>query len=166
MGAAVRGEPTAGCEIFLQFVRFERRRHDDELEVGPLRFLQMQARGEGDVAVEMTLVKFVEENRGDAAQFRVLEQLAQQNALGDEADARLCGEILFRIESGIRLLRLMNCRVRSRPGAASKRAAIRRGWRMTTSPIAEQTMVEQDLRNLGGLAGTGGRLENESWLFA
>ena len=35
----------------------------------------------------MALVKFVKENRGDAAQLRILNELAQENSFGDETDA-------------------------------------------------------------------------------
>jgi hypothetical protein len=43
----------------------------------------------------MALVKFVEEDRGDPAQLRVLDQLAEQNSFGDEADTRALGGEVF-----------------------------------------------------------------------
>ena len=41
-----------------------------------------------DIAVKMTLVEFVEDDRGDTAKLRIIDQLAQENALGNEAKAR------------------------------------------------------------------------------
>ena len=89
MHAAARSEDRTGREIFFEFVRLERGRHDDELELGSLRLLQMQGARECDVAIKMTLVEFIEENCGDSAQFRILKQLAEQNSLGDKANPGL-----------------------------------------------------------------------------
>src|SRR5450432_12188 len=89
MSATTRREHGARREILFELVRFQRRRHDNELEIGPLRFLQLQSSRERDVAIKMPLVKFIEKNRGDSAQLRILEQLPEQNSLGDETDARL-----------------------------------------------------------------------------
>ncbi len=49
-------------------------------------FLQIQRARQRDVAVKMPLVKFVEDQNGDAVQFRVVNHLPQQNAFGDETD--------------------------------------------------------------------------------
>ena len=50
---------------------------------------------ECDVAVEMALMKFIEENRGDGAQLRILNELAQQNSFGDEANPGAVGSDVF-----------------------------------------------------------------------
>ena len=89
MSAAARGEDRAGREILRESVGLERGRHDDQLQVGAPRFLQLQSARERDVAVEMALVEFIEKNRRDAGQLGILEQLAQENSFGDEADAGL-----------------------------------------------------------------------------
>ena len=73
MGATAGGQDRAGVEIFFQLLGFERGGHDDESQIGPPRFLELEGAREGDVAVEMALVEFVEKNRGDAAQFWVLQ---------------------------------------------------------------------------------------------
>ena len=64
-------EQFARREIFFERAGIERGGHDDEFEVGPRRFLQVERAGERDVAVEMPLVEFVEEDRGDAAQLGI-----------------------------------------------------------------------------------------------
>ena len=50
---------------------------------------ELQRARQSDVAVKMPLVKFIEKNRGNSAQLRILEQLAEQNAFGYEANPRL-----------------------------------------------------------------------------
>ena len=50
--------------------------------------LQIQRAGQRDVAVKMPLVKFIEDEGGNAAQLRVVNHLPQQHAFGDEADFR------------------------------------------------------------------------------
>jgi len=39
--------------------------------------LELQGPRQGDVAVKVALMKFIEQNRGDLAQLRILNQLAQ-----------------------------------------------------------------------------------------
>ena len=52
-----------GARYFSSLSGLERGGHDDELEIGARRFLQLQRARERDVAVEMALVKFIEKNR-------------------------------------------------------------------------------------------------------
>ena len=54
----------AGREEFLQRAGIDRRRHDNDLQIGPRRLLKSKRAGERDVAVKMPLVKFVEQDRG------------------------------------------------------------------------------------------------------
>ncbi len=49
-------------EVVLQPRSVERRRHDDDLEIGTPRFRDVEDARERDVAVEMPLVKLVEED--------------------------------------------------------------------------------------------------------
>ena len=41
-----------------------------------------------EIAVEMTLVEFVEQDRADAGKLRIVLDHARQNAFGDDFDAR------------------------------------------------------------------------------
>src|SRR5439155_7211027 len=95
MHSAARCEDGTGREIFFELVRFQGGRHDDELKVGPPRFLQLYRPGEGDVAVKMALVEFVEKDRRNAGQLGILEQLAQENPLRDITDTRFSRSHFF-----------------------------------------------------------------------
>jgi hypothetical protein len=50
--------------------------------------LYVQGPGERDVAIEVPLVKFVEDDGLNAPEFRIGNQLPEQNAFGLEFDAR------------------------------------------------------------------------------
>ena len=51
-------------------------------------FLNVQCAGERDVAVEMALVKFIEDDGGNSFERGVGDELAEQNAFGLEFDFR------------------------------------------------------------------------------
>ena len=65
----------------------ERGGHDDDFEIGAARLLQSLGQGQGDVAQEIALVKFIEDDHGDAVKAGVVLEPAQENALGDKTDA-------------------------------------------------------------------------------
>ena len=67
IGASLRRQHRAGLEIFLHRGDIQSCRHDDDKEIGPHRFLDLQRARQRDVAVEMALVKLVEDQRADAA---------------------------------------------------------------------------------------------------
>ena len=98
---------------------------------GRARFLQLQRARERDVAVKMALVKFVEENRRHAAQLRILDQLAQQNSFGDEANARPRRRDVFEANLVADFVAEPAVALEA-TRAASRRVASRRGWRTTT----------------------------------
>ena len=70
-GAALRREHVARGEIILEQRRIQRGRHDDQLQIGARRLLDLQGAGQGDVTVKVALVEFVEDDGTDAAQVRV-----------------------------------------------------------------------------------------------
>ena len=128
---------------------------------GRERRLELEGAGQGDVAVEMALVKFIEKNRGDAAQLRILNQLAQENSFGDEANAGAIGGDVFEAdlvtdfvtEAAIALGR--DARGEETGGEAAR-------LEDHDLAVAEQAMIEQDLRDLGGFSGAGRSLEDEA----
>ena len=65
-------EGRAGRQIFLQEACIQGRGHDREFQVGARGRLKLEGAGQGNVAIQMALVKFVEKNRGDAAQLGIL----------------------------------------------------------------------------------------------
>ena len=61
--------------------------HHEHGEIRALVFLEILDQGESDIAEEVSLVKFIEHDGSDFGKLAVILQPAQQNALGDEADA-------------------------------------------------------------------------------
>src|ERR1041385_3302556 len=164
MHPSARSEDRTRREISLQLLRLEGGGHDDEAGIGPERFLQMHGAGEGDVAVKMALVEFVAENRGDATEFGILEQLAEKNSLRHKTNARFVrGHFLeadlvtdFAAEAAVAL----------ESNAAGKEA---RGEAARLQDddlaVAEQTAVEQDLWHLRRFSRAGRRLQDQAWLL-
>ncbi len=160
-GAAARSQDGARLQIFLQKARIQRRGHDGEFEIGARRRLELEGAGERDVAVEMALVKFIEENRGDAAQLRILNELAQEDSFGDEANAGAIGGDVFEAdlvadfvaEPAVALGG--DARGEETGGEAAR-------LQDHDLAVAKQSVIEEDLRDLGGFSGAGRRLEDEA----
>ncbi len=64
----------------------ERGRHGDDVQRAVLTRASTQR--EGQVALQMPFVELVEDHRADAAQIGIAGEASQEDALGDEADAR------------------------------------------------------------------------------
>jgi hypothetical protein len=71
--------------------RVERGGHHHEFEVWAQFLLEGDGTGEGDVAVEVALMKLVENNTSDAFEERVGEHHPQEDTFGDETDAGALG---------------------------------------------------------------------------
>jgi len=127
--------------------------------------LQIQRPGQRDVAVEMALVEFVEDDDADAAQLGIGEHLPQQNSLGDEANARPRGGDFIEADLVTHFV--------AEPAVALLGHA--RGEHARGEParlqhhdlaIARESVIEHDLRDLRGLARAGWRLEDEPRMLA
>ena len=70
-------------------------RHDDQAQVRPQGGLHITRQCGAKVAVQMALVEFVEQDRADTGQFRIVLQQAGKDALGDHFDARGCRDFRF-----------------------------------------------------------------------
>jgi hypothetical protein len=86
VSATLRFNNAAGLEVIFEARGVERGGHNENLEVGTFIFLQVECAGEGDVAIKMALVELVKDERGDAGKFLVLNDLAEEDAFGDESD--------------------------------------------------------------------------------
>ena len=96
----------------------------------------------------MSLVKFIEENRGDAAQHRILDQLAQQNTFGDKSDAGALGDNALEADLITDFLpKPRTALVGHARGEQPRRYSSRLKHHHFT--VAEHSMIEQNLRNLG-----------------
>ena len=105
-------------------------------------------------------MEFVENDRLNAAQRRVLNQLPQQNPLSLKLDARGIAHAIFEADLiadfAAKLDPQLLCDAR---GEQPRRQTAR--LKNHDLPAAEQPVLEQHLRDLGGFAGTGRRLQNE-----
>jgi len=109
----------------------------------------------------MALVEFVEKDGGDAAQFRVLNQLAQENAFGDKANPRTPRRDVFETNLVADLIAEPtlplggDARGEETSGEAAR-------LKDDDLAVAEEVLIEKNLRNLGGFSGTGRSLDDET----
>ena len=94
-GAAFGFEQLAGLHEVHQRSWHEGGGHDDDLQIRP-PLLQSPRKGQHEVAVEMTLVEFVDHDAADAVEHRVFEQHAQHDAFGDIGQSRLAAGDVFK----------------------------------------------------------------------
>ena len=66
----------------------ERGRHHHDLQIGPRGLAESPQQREGQIALQMTLVKLIEHDRSNPAQQRIADWPARQNALGHELQSR------------------------------------------------------------------------------
>ncbi len=124
---------------------------DDDLEIGTLRKQLLQV-AEQEVDVEAALVRLVDDDRVVAEQHAVTLDLGQQDAVGHHLDqgalARFVGEAHL-VADGVRGGELLGDPVGHRAGGDPPRLGV--------ADCAEHatTKLETDLRDLGGLAGSG-----------
>src|ERR1700730_11380345 len=97
----------------------------------------------------MALVKFIEENRGDAAQLRILNELPQEDSFGDESDAGPIRRDVF--ETNLVADFFTELAVTFGSDSRSEKAG-REPARLQDHnlAVAKQFMIEEDWRNLGG----------------
>jgi len=157
--ASVGGEHPAGIVVCLAQVTGDRAglngcRHDNELEVGAFVALESFDETKREVAHQIALVKFVEQHRTDVDQARVILQPAKQHALGNE--------LYFGVEAGVilkaNLIADFTAELgRTFPSNATGERSGGDSARLQHYHFAAATedVVEDDLRNLCGLAGAG-----------
>ena len=136
--ASSRSEHRDGAEIFFEIRNIECRGHHADLQIRPARLLQLSRPCQRDVAVEMPLVKFVEEDCGDIAQLRVVDQLAQQNSFGHETNSRFFRDDIFESNLVADFATELNARVRAR---RVRRASARRAGAAAGSRFARARAI-------------------------
>ena len=160
-GAAFGLEQLAGLHELLQRARHQGGGHDDDLQVGAARALQLAGEGEHKVAVEVALVKLVDDDAADVAQFGVVEQQAQHDAFGDVDQAGVpAGDVVeahliadFLAEPRVAFLgHPLRQHARGDAARLQDDAALAR---------LEEARVEHELRHLGRFARTGRRLDQQ-----
>ena len=109
-----------------------------------------------EIGIERALVKFVEQHRGDAGQFRIVENLPREDALGDDLDSGRARH--FRAEADAiadGVADALAQRLRHALGAGAGRDPPR--LQHDDLPVAEPRRIEQRQRHPRGLAGAGRR---------
>ena len=118
--------------------------------------LRVARQRKAEIGVERAFVKFVEQHRGDAVQFGIVEDLAGEDAFGDDLDAR--GARHFRAEADAVADGLADT-LPDRPGhplgagAGGDPARLQHDDLFALGP----GLVEQRQRHPRGLAGAGRR---------
>ena len=159
-GAAFGADEFAGLQIRLEQARVERGGHRDQQQVGPRGFLELEGLGEGDVAVDVALVEFVEQDCGDAGQVRLRKHLAQKDAFGLELDARggaadgLEADLVADFAAELDAAFLGDALGQQARGEAA-------GLEHDGLAGAQRAQVDQHLRHLRGFARTGRRGQDD-----
>ena len=148
-----RGSAVGSREVLREALRVDRRRRDDDLEVGSTRQELLEV-AEDEVDVEAALVRLVDDDRVVAAQLTVALHLGEQDAVGHHLDegvpAALVGEAHLVADSGPELDGEL---LRQPLGDRPRRDAPR--LRVADDPVEPAAELEADLRDLGRLAGAG-----------
>jgi hypothetical protein len=124
----------------------------------------VQGASEGDVTVKMALMKFVKEDRRDAAQLGILQELTKENSLGDESNSGLLRRDLLEPDLVSNLVAEAGVPFERDPlGEQARRQS---PWLQDHDfALSEKLAVEQDLWNLSRFSRAGRRLENEASAF-
>ncbi len=112
----------------------------------------------------MTLVKFIKENRGDAAQLRILNELSQEDSFGHEANPGAIRRNVF--EANLVADFFTEPAVALGSDSRSEEASREPAWLQNYDlPDAKRSMIEQNLRDLGGFPRASRRLDDQSGAF-
>ncbi len=153
--AAFGGDGAAGVEVGLQLFCLERGGHHHQPEIGTMPFLEFQGTGEGDVAVEMPFVEFVEDQGRDPGQQRIVEHLPEQDAFRDEFDAGGGAGDPFEADLVADLASERASHFLGDPAGEQSRGEP--AWLQHDHlAVPQQAVPEQDLGDLGGFTGAGG----------
>ena len=134
--------------------------HDDAQVLAQLR-LHVQRQCQAEIARQMALVEFVEQDRPDPLQHRIVLDHPGQDAFGDHLDPRVRPD--FVLETDAVADRAAD-RFAPLPGHEAGRRARRHAARLQHHDLAalQPRLVQQRQRHLGGLAGTGRGLQHQA----
>lgn len=66
----------------------QRRRHDEEAQVGPQPLTDVERQRQTEVAIQRALMRLVEQNGGDATKFGIVDRHAGEDSLSNDEDTR------------------------------------------------------------------------------
>ena len=129
-------------------------RHHHDAQVLAQPGLHVQRQGQAEVGRQVALVEFVEQQRADAFQQRVVLQHAGEDALGDHLDAGARGNLVLEADA---VADGLADRFAELPGHELGGAARGDAARLQHQNAAalQPGRIEQRQRHLGGLAGAG-----------
>ena len=161
MAAALGREHFARGHVTLEHRGFEGGGHDHQQQVGPELLLEFERLGEGDVAVQMPLMELVKHQGLDSIQGGVGEHFPQKDALGHKPDPGFGRGDLVEPDLVTDLAAepagtFLGNAAGQHPGGQTARLE------HDAFAGSKQSVVEQDLGDLGGFARTGGRLQDEA----
>ena len=155
-GAAFACNDRGIAEQFCDARAIQRRRHHENAQILAQTDLRITRQRQPHIGIERTLVEFVEQHRGDAGQFGIVENLPRENALGDDLDfggARDFGAEADAVADGF--AGAFAQRLRHPLGAGAGRDPARLQHDDLLGPKPRR--VEQRQRHPRGLAGAGRR---------
>ncbi len=155
-----------GTEVRPQGIGLEGGRHHEDGEVRTLRFLERERSGQRDVAVEVAFVEFVEDDGGDSFEGGVVDHAAEQDAFGDEADARLAAADIFEADLIADLFAEADIHFFGDP-AGEHAGGDSAGLEDDDFAGLGEIVAVEDLGELGGFARAGGGFDDEAaagWL--
>ena len=133
-GCSVPGTSMIGqsAEESRHRLRIERCRHHDDAKIGSRQPGLLRQR-EAEIGVDAPLVKFVDDDRRDIAQQRIVLKVGGEDALGDDEEARVAGELPleadvpadFAADASSRVRRRCAAPSRARPPAAAASSSTR-----------------------------------------
>ena len=134
----------------------EGRRHHQQFEIVAQALLRIAGQRKAEIGIERALVKFVEQNRGDALERRIVEDQVSEDPLGDDLDAgraRDLGAEANPVAHGLadRLAKRCSHAV----GGGARRQAAR--FQHQYFAILRPRLAREHQRDAGGLAGAGRR---------
>ena len=141
----------------------ERRRHDDQAQIRSQRSLHIERERCAKIAGEMAFVKFVEQDRADAGQFRIGLDHARENAFGHDLHARARGNLCLEADAIADAFADVFAQLRShelRRRARGDAARFQHDDLVAAQPIR----IEQSQRYLRRLARTGWRFQHQAWM--
>src|SRR4051794_41036106 len=74
-------------------LRFQGGGHDYNQQILADGLLHLAQQGDGDVGVEVSLVELIEQDGADAGEEWIVEELAGEDAFGQDADARVGADL-------------------------------------------------------------------------
>ncbi len=87
-GATLAGNHGRVAEQFSDPRAVERRRHHENTKVLAQTGLGVTRQRQTEIGIERALMELVEQDRGDAVQFGIVENLARKDPFGDDLDPR------------------------------------------------------------------------------